>query len=72
MPGVAEIQREIAQTQSFVQERLDPMRREVGLLREEQERLAGEVRTLLAQQRSERRESVLSRASNDRVRVRGG
>ena len=72
MPGVAEIQREIAQTQSFVQERLDPMRREVGLLREEQERLAGEVRTLLAQQRSERREAVLSRASNDRVRVRGG
>ena len=72
MPGVAEIQREIAQTQSFVQERLDPMRREVGLLREEHERLAGEVRTLLAQQRSERRESVLSRASNDRVRVRGG
>ncbi len=72
MPGVAEIQREIAQTQSLVQERLDPMRREVGLLREEQERLAGEVRTLLAQQRSERREAVLSRASNDRVRVRGG
>ena len=72
MPGVAEIQREIAQTQSFVQERLDPMRREVGLLREEQERLAGEVRTLLAQQRSERRDAVLSRASNDRVRVRGG
>ena len=72
MPGVAEIQREIAQTQSFVQERLDPMRREVGLLREEQERLAGEVRTLLGQQRSERREAVLSRASNDRVRVRGG
>ena len=72
MPGVAEIQREIAQTQSFVQERLDPMRREVGLLREEQERLAGEVRTLLAQQRSERREAVLSRGSNDRVRVRGG
>ena len=72
MPGVAEIQREIAQTQSFVQERLDPMRREVGLLREEHERLAGEVRTLLGQQRSERREAVLSRASNDRVRVRGG
>ena len=72
MPGVAEIQREIAQTQSFVQERLDPMRREVGLLREEQERLAGEVRALLGQQRSERREAVLSRASNDRVRVRGG
>lgn len=72
MAGIEEIQREIAQTQSFVQERLDPMKREMGLVREEQERIAGEIRKVLEHQRSERREAVLSRVTNDRVRVRGG
>ena len=72
MAGIEEIQREIAETQSFVQERLDPMKHELGLVREEQERIAGQIRNVLEHQRTERREAVLSRGSNDRVRVRGG
>ena len=72
MAGIDEIQREIAQTQAFVQERLDPMKREMGVMREEQERVAGDIRRVLEQQRTERREAVLSRATNDRRRVRGG
>ena len=72
MAGIEEIQREIAQTQAFVQERLDPMKQELGLVREEQERLAAEIRNVLAHQRDERRQSVLGRATNDRLRVRGG
>jgi HK97 family phage major capsid protein len=72
MAAVEDIQREIAKTQAFVQDRLDPLKGEVGLLREEQSRLAEEVRGLLAQQRSERRMAVLGHSTNDRVRVRGG
>ncbi len=72
MAGIDDIQREIAQTQAFVQERFDPIKRELGLVREEQERLAGEVRSLLDRQRTERREAVRASASTDRIRVRGG
>lgn len=72
MAGIEEIQREIAQTQTFVKDRLDPMKGEIALLREEQERLSGEVRRVLEQQRSVRREAVLSPTTNDRLRVRGG
>ena len=72
MAGIEDIQREIAQTQAFVQERFDPITRELSLVREEQERLAGEVRSLLDRQRTERREAVRASASTDRIRVRGG
>ena len=72
MAGLEEIQKEIAKTHAFVQERLDPMKGEIGLLREEQQRLSEEVRGLLAHQRSERREAVLGHAARDRARVRGG
>jgi HK97 family phage major capsid protein len=72
MAGIEEIQREIAQTQTFVKDRLDPMKGEIALLREEQERLSSEVRRVLDAQRSVRRKAVLSRSSSDRVRVRGG
>ena len=72
MAGFEEIQREIAQTQAFVQERFDPMKRELGLVREEQERLATDVRGLLERQRDQRRDAVLRGGANDRVRVRGG
>ena len=41
-------------------------------MREEQERLAGEVRRVLEHDRSARRDALLGRGSNDRVRVRGG
>ena len=58
MAGIDDIQREIAQTQTFVQERFDPIKRELSLVREEQERLAGEVSSLLDLQRSERREAL--------------
>ena len=44
MSEVEEIQREIVQTQEFVRERLNPITKELALMREEQERLAGEVR----------------------------
>jgi len=72
MSEVDEIQREIVQTQQFVRDRFDPLTRELTLVREEQDRLAGEVRRVLEQERAARRESVLRRASNDRLRVRGG
>ena len=72
MSEVEEIQREIVQTQEFVRERLNPITKELALMREEQERLAGEVRRALERNRSSRRDAVLSRTTNDRVRVRGG
>ena len=72
MSEVEEIQREIVQTQEFVRERLNPITKELALMREEQERLAGEVRRALERDRSSRRDAVLSRTTNDRVRVRGG
>ena len=72
MASFEDIQKEIAQTQTFVQERIDPLKHEVGLVREEQERLATEVRKVLEQQRDARRSAVLGHGSNDRVRVRGG
>ncbi|MCH7483285.1 MAG: hypothetical protein IIC31_10730, partial [Chloroflexi bacterium] len=72
MAGIEDIQREIAQTQAFVQERFDPIKRELSLVREEQERLASEVRGLLDRQRSERREAVRGGATGDRMRVHGG
>lgn len=72
MSEVDEIQREIVQTQQFVRDRFDPLTRELTLVREEQDRLAGEVRRVLEQERAARRESVLRRVSNDRLRVRGG
>ncbi len=72
MAGIVEIQREIAQTQSFLKDRLDPIKGEIALLREEQERMASEVRRVLDQQRSVRREAILGPTSNDRLRVHGG
>ena len=72
MSVIEEIQREIVQTQEFVRERFDPITRELSLVRQEQERLAGEVRRVLEQDRTARREAVLGRGTNDRMRVRGG
>ncbi len=72
MSGIDEIKREIAATQAFVQERFDPVRKDMDMVRQEQERLAGQVLTLLEDQRRQQRETLVSRNSNDRVRVRGG
>ncbi len=72
MSAIDEMQKEIVETQEFVRERLGPVTRELTLMREEQERLAGEVRSVLEHDRSARRDALLGRASNDRVRVRGG
>ncbi len=72
MAGMEEIQREIAATQAFVQERFDPLRRDVELARDEARRLGDQVRQVLERQRQERRDGLLARGSNDRLRVRGG
>ena len=72
MSAIDEIQREIVETQEFVRERLGPVTKELTLMREEQERLAGEVRRVLERDRSARRDALLGRGSNERVRVRGG
>ena len=72
MSAIDEIQREIVETQEFVRERLGPITKELTLMREEQERLAGEVLRVLERDRSVRRDALLGRGSNDRVRVRGG
>ncbi len=72
MSAIDEMQKEIVETQEFVRERLGPVTRELTLMREEQERLAGEVRSVLEHDRSTRRDALLGRMSNDRVRVRGG
>ena len=72
MSAIDEMQKEIVETQEFVRERLGPVTKELTLMREEQERLAGEVRRVLEHDRSVRRDALLGRTSNDRVRVRGG
>ncbi len=72
MSAIDEMQKEIVETQEFVRERLGPVTKELTLMREEQERLAGEVRSVLEHDRSARRDALLGRGSNDRVRVRGG
>ncbi len=72
MTVIEEVQREIVQTQEFVKDRIDPITRELSLVRQEQERLAAEVRRALEQERASRRDALLSRPANDRVRVRGG
>ena len=69
MAGIEDIQKEIAATHAFVKERVDPMRGELDLLREEQQRLATQVRESLSHQRDARRASL---ATDDRARVRGG
>ena len=53
-----------------MRERVEPLSKEVALLREEQERVAQQVSGALAQQRESRREAL--RTANDRVRVHGG
>ena len=59
MSEVEEIQREIVQTQEFVRERLNPITKELALMREErEERLAGEVRRALERDSSSRRDAV--------------
>ena len=72
MSAIDEIQKEIVETQEFVRGRLGPLTNELTLVREEQERLAGEVRRVLERDRSVRRGALLGSGSNDRVRVRGG
>ena len=72
MSAIDEIQKEIVETQEFVRERLGPVTKELTLMREEQGRLATEVRSVLERDRSVRRDALLGSASNDRVRVRGG
>ena len=69
MAGIEEIQREIAATHAFVKERVDPLRGEVDMVREEQQRLAAEVREALGQQQERRRDAL---RSDERIRVRGG
>lgn len=70
MSAIEEIQREVAAAHAFVRERVEPLSKEVALLREEQERVAQQVSGALAQQRETRREAL--RSANDRVRVQGG
>ena len=73
MSVMAEMQREIMQTTEFVRDRIDPITRELSLVREEQQRLADDVRRTLERERAFRRDAVLgSGAAADRVRVRGG
>ncbi len=72
MSGIDQIQKEIAETQAFVKERFDPIRQELGVVREEQERLSAEVHSILERQKEMQRQAVLSRSSHDRLRVRGG
>ena len=72
MSAIDEIQREVVETQEFVRERLSPVTKELALMREEQERIAGDVRRLLERDRSVRRDALLAGSPNDRVRVRGG
>ncbi|MEX2598380.1 MAG: phage major capsid protein [Dehalococcoidia bacterium] len=72
MTDMQDIQKEIAQTQAFVKERFDPIRQEIGLVREEQERLTAQVRGVMDQLETQRRAALLTRTANDRPRVRGG
>ena len=72
MATMDEMQREIVETQEFVRERLGPVTKELTLLREEQQRLAGEVRRALERERETRREEVLRKGGAGRLRARGG
>ena len=72
MSAIEEVQREIAETQRFVEERFDPLRRDVELSRQETDRLAEQVKQVLEHQRQAGRDHLLGRQSNDRLRVRDG
>ena len=56
------IKKELGDINTFVRERLDPVTDEVGLLREETERLGREVLQLQERERSARRESIAKNA----------
>ena len=72
MATMDEMQKEIVETQEFVRERLGPVTKELTLMREEQQRLSAEVRRVLERERETRREEVLRKGSNGRLRARGG
>ena len=72
MATMDEMQKEIVETQEFVRERLGPVTKELTLLREEQQRLAGEVRRAMEREREARREEVLRKGGGGRLRARGG
>ncbi len=59
---VEAIKKELADINSFVRARFDPVTREVGLLREETERLAAEVVKLQEQERAVRRAALAKSA----------
>lgn len=70
MSDIDSIRRGIADVQSFIQDRYDPMAHNVHLLREEQQRLSGQVREVLT---SQRRMNLLAMSRpNDGPRVIGG
>ena len=72
MATMDEMQKEIVETQEFVRERLGPVTKELTLMREEQQRLSAEVRRVLERERETRREEVLRKGANGRLRARGG
>lgn len=72
MTEVGEFKTRLAKVSQFLEERYDPLVNDLKLLKEEQTRVADEVRQLLAGQRESRLEGLLTSRSNDRPRVRQG
>ena len=73
MPNeIQDLQRSIAEVQSFIGERYDPLTQNLALLRQEQDRMAQQVRGVLEAQRRSHLHAMLRSGSNDRPTVRGG
>ena len=66
---VEAIKKELADINTFVRERFDPVSQEVGLLREEAERLGQEVVQLQERERTVRREALAKYAEADEAPV---
>ena len=61
------IKKELAGINVFVQERFDPVSEDVGLLKEEAERLRGEVSRLQEQERQPRRRALAGQIGQEPV-----
>jgi hypothetical protein len=59
---VEAIKKELADINVFVRERFDPVKRDVGLLEEETERLSGQVAQLQERERDTRRKALATHA----------
>ncbi|MFQ6031229.1 MAG: phage major capsid protein, partial [Dehalococcoidia bacterium] len=73
MPNeIQDLQRSIADVQGFIKDRYDPITQDMSLLRQEQDRLAQQVRGVLESQRRSHLNNLLRKGSNLRPTVRGG